>query len=421
MNISIVHVIILLASNGWLSIFQLDEDISKELYRNAADFYYDHNQLDSAYYYTSKIFELDKNNLYIGKAYYLNAFMFEKNGDHLNAIENSLNAVKYFRIADDSKREAKSRHLLGNIYYDNYHYEGAIKNYQISAKLFNSIGDQESKGLILRSLGLVLRDSKGYLAAQESFIKSLKIFESLNDQELVATLLNDLGLIELDRNNYNDAKKYFIRSLNLSSSTSLAQVNEAWFNHNMGVLNLQQSKLSEAKLFFEKSIFLMQELEMNKYLPSIYNDLASLNLKEKDTIDASELFELSKNVSLEYGNSTELIEATSNLKNIYKSRSNYDLAFANVDLMELEMKKRLEMTDKLERLNAKYEIVLANSRKEVFAIKQEALYNKRVLIISFTVLFFMVALYSVQIRFKHKKMRFFLSEIDTEVRGEQNP
>jgi len=164
-----------------------------------------------------------------------------------DAINDYIQALTFFKKADDKRGEAKVYNNIGNLYKDN--------NYE-------------------RSL--------------EYFQKALDIGRQISDQSLIATSYLNLGNFCFRKNSYNQALKYYNDSETIFGALR-DSVNLIQCEQNRGVMYYYLSELPMAEKLLTDANKKAKEKDLNEAVASIDITLASIYISESKFDEASKI------------------------------------------------------------------------------------------------------------------------------------
>lgn len=266
-----------------------------------------------------------KVNRHIGRIFY-----FQK--DYFNALVH-LNKAKagYVKLTRD-KEQAQIDQYLGDVYLAQNFFGKAKASYTAAFEKFIEKEDYPKAANIARFLGRITLELGDLDGAIVYFSQSLDLHGSLEDLPNIAIDYNDLALTRLKQKDYNEAEEnnavaYDIRS-EIKDTLGIAESLK-----NYGIIYSELNNKAKATPFLKKSAVLLNSIEVQNGIPSIYKEIADAFSTLKD-------FPLAYKYEKEYANSqkalfdkdkaTALLELTTK----YKSESEAEEQKQQIALLE---------------------------------------------------------------------------------------
>ncbi|MFI5236443.1 MAG: protein kinase [Ignavibacteriales bacterium] len=174
-----------------------------------------------------------------GRCYNLKGMInIYQHNDMASALENFLQARKYFSEAGQPIRVSGVEVNIGNIYNIFAQYEKAEEHWKNASNINQSVGNLDQEGILLQSFGLFYMDRQKYDSAVESLLKAQNIFLSLGKENYYGVVLINLGEVYIKiceyqkaLNNLKEAYKIFDRVKNHEEiSEALMPLGKLYFN-----------------------------------------------------------------------------------------------------------------------------------------------------------------------------------------------
>ena len=250
-------------------------------------------------------------------------------GEHVNAMNSYLRALKIMEDLGDKKEIALSLYWIGEAYQEQGMFTKALEYYQKGYKIDNVLGnklglanyytkvgtvysrlDDCSKAMeyhkksltlyeelndtfyisgALNNIGVAYQCQKKYSKALEYFLRSLKIDETLGDQEGIIISLNNIGECYRENNDYMQALDYFKKAQKLQEKMGGIGITSELLR-NIGMLYIKQGHYKKAVVECEKSLKIAKEMESIQFQKNACECLYT-SYKEVDRNKALDYFE----------------------------------------------------------------------------------------------------------------------------------
>lgn len=158
------------------------------------------------------------------------------------AIENYLNAMKYFKRGQNSQGEAKVYNNIGNLYMDG-DFDRALEYYNKSLTIAKKLNIESLLASIYGSLGNIYQRKKNYYIALANYQKSVNIFKKINNPVGITQGLQNIGVAFFNLNQINKAEEYLVQAINEAIENDLNNI-------------IARSNITLASIYIQKSDFL---------------------------------------------------------------------------------------------------------------------------------------------------------------------
>ncbi len=278
---------------------------------------------------------------------------------------------KAIKESDCINDKAEGQILLADVYSRHADWSKSIEALNNAIHLFEAAKNEKGIARCENLLGAIYGEKGELEEAKKHFEKSLTLLNQ--EKEMIASIESNLGIIENIRGNYSKAFEYFKRSLrNFELMGNHRRVAE--LRHNMGMLNVSLSKLSEAIDEFDQCIEISQK---NGFMPILALTLLSKAnvLLAKDELDAAEMF---ANKSMEISHQ---IDDKLTLADIYKTKSLIEKRRKNYQKAESYLKSSLRLNNKVNNLlnSAETNLELGKLYGELSRFQEQELYLRQAL------------------------------------------
>ncbi|TAF67776.1 MAG: tetratricopeptide repeat protein [Cytophagales bacterium] len=253
----------------------------------------------------------------ISKAY------FGKNPD--SALYIATKALKLAEKENYDIGKVDAIRCIGVVKYIKGNIIEALQNYQEALKLAEEIGYKKGIADNCNNIGVIYASQKEYEKALEYYQKDLKIEQELENEEDVAFSMNNIGVTYLSLKQYDKALEYQNKALDIQKKINDPRGIAASYQ-NIGEVYQAQEKYEDAFKYLNLSLQAYEKIgeKLEILYPLLH--LASLyQIKNQDTKAkeyALRVYALAK----EIGASSEILEASTLLYEIFKKEKNFEQA-----------------------------------------------------------------------------------------------
>lgn len=211
---------------------------------------------------------------------------------------------------------------VGNSYKSSIN--GAIENYLNALRYFKQCGDIEGQAKVYNNIGNLYRDLDN-TKSLTNFNKSLKLAKQLNNTELIAGLHLNIGSSYQQRKEYEKALWYYKESISMFAQLN-NKIGLIQSKQNLGVLYLNLGNFHEAELYLNEALRSAKEEKLNNSIAAINLTLSSVHIAQNEFKEAEDIIKdglaytrLLKDSKLEH-------DYTINSYELEKKRKNYSKA-----------------------------------------------------------------------------------------------
>jgi serine phosphatase RsbU (regulator of sigma subunit)/tetratricopeptide (TPR) repeat protein len=280
-------------------------------------------------------------------------------------------AVSLAREVKDDKGQANSHNNLGVFFLDRANYASALEQFMEAQRIREKIKDSAGLGDSYINIGLLYQYQELYPKAIETYQKALAIYTGLADSLSLGYICNNLGNAYMANQSLDSARKYLEVALlyKASDAYSLPSTYD-----NLGELYLKQNDLKQAAYFFDQALSIREKTENLMGIAESMMRLGNMACEKGNSTKAIELgkkgFELAEKV----GNTEMLPEAARLISRAYYKSGKAKEAYLWLEKY-LELKDSLFSTEILTRIagleaagkiqNQRTEIELLKSQKDL--------------------------------------------------------
>ncbi len=307
-----------------------------------------HENLGMAYYYRNEfseaLFHFKKSLKYslntgkdsiIARRYSDLGVIYDYLGTYDKASENYFKALKLFEKISDTQGIAKIYNNLGIINETFEKYKLALNYYKKSLKLKKqAIFNKQNIASTYVNIGSVNEKLNNNKEALFYYKKALKIFKTFQNDKYTGLCLNNIAEIYIKEKKYDKAKNILNEAIILSSGKE-GNMNIAKSYLLFAEVLIDKNKLSEAEIFFQKSMQIAKSLKLTSLREEILKKFIKLYALKKDFKSAflmqSDYLQLKDSI-----NTQKLKEKTEHLQIIYET----DKKEQKIQLLEKDLNKK---------------------------------------------------------------------------------
>ena len=309
--------------------------------------------------------------LNLGDEYYRFSILYKKREFNTLALHKVDSALYFYRLENNELKIAKSNLLKGRIYNKLGQHIEALKSIKSSFVTFDKVKDTFNIAVVKLNLGNIYKNMNNIKESAQFYHESVFHFNLLGLENKVANCYNNLGILYRFDNNLDSALFYYNKTLKIREKVSnLSSL--AILYHNYGELYLTNKEYDNALLYVNKS------LDIKKKLASTFSDkisyfvLAKIHFEMLDYHKAILYLKLSLNNSKGFYN-TIIKDSHLLIAKCYTQTQDYKLAtdhFKEHYLINDSILKRKESSS-IEKELIKYEIVKDSLVKSKLIMQKE--------------------------------------------------
>ena len=179
-------------------------------------------------------------------------------------------------------------------------------------------------------LGELYYKVKGIQPALDRHFQALAIFEKLNEPEQLAKTRGFIGTMYEKLGDYQEAVRHQRLALQLLDGEPQSMVN-AFILENLGSIYEDLEKYDSSRMYFNRAFELNKVLQDSIHLPGNINNLADIDRKTGNLVQALLLSQMAKAVSESLGNLYQEKSALVDLSKTYALMGDYDLAYGYLE------------------------------------------------------------------------------------------
>jgi tetratricopeptide (TPR) repeat protein len=215
---------------------------------------------------------------------------------------------------------------------------------------------------ILNSCGNIHSDLRDFKKAGDYYANALKLREALKDEEGVASSLLNIGVLNLEQEKIENARILFTQSLNIAENKGFPKI-VAFALNDLGWVHLSQGNYREALKVYKKSLKVSKGTG-DKYAAAIaMTNIGEIFLENGKTWKATKYFQQSIRGMKAIGELQQLCSPLMGLGKIYTSLGRFHeadellsnaLEIAEISGLKIELANTLRSTGELEERKGNY-------------------------------------------------------------------
>jgi tetratricopeptide (TPR) repeat protein/DNA-binding CsgD family transcriptional regulator len=309
-----------------------------------ADYFKDRGEIDSArYYYSQSIQGYTEINSTIGILFVNHSLAsFEQSlGNYDNALAFANRNIEIYENRDTVFTQhggafnliGAEYELLGGIHQEMGNYRIALNETLNALKFFEEIKDTLRQADALMQIGELERNLENFESAITHTKKAYDIYEKFDDKQYKSYAANGIGYSYLYLDKPKEALKYFEESLKLSKEIKNMDI-EGSSLINLGMANMAFGQNNEAMEYFGKGLAIHEELGYKKAITKDLNGLAEAQIRANNLKMALGNLNRSISIATEIGAKDNLSKAYSLRYAINKSLGNLEGALADHEMFK---------------------------------------------------------------------------------------
>ncbi len=186
----------------------------------------------------------------IGEAYRIMGIGEFYSNNNTLAIADYLNALSYFKRANNLLGQAKVYNNIGNLYLD-IDNDASLEYLQKGLKMAQELGNDKLIASAYLNIGNVYLKKKNFSLSLEYYDKSGKLFTKINDPVSMILILQNTGVINFKLKQYDKAEKLLLEANKEAKSKDL--------NTSIGKIDLELSSLYNVKKMYPEAAKFLEE------------------------------------------------------------------------------------------------------------------------------------------------------------------
>ncbi|WP_026899183.1 tetratricopeptide repeat protein [Daejeonella oryzae] len=162
-----------------------------------------------------------------------------------SAIENYLDALRYFKQSNNQEGIAKVYNNIGNLYLD-VDFDKSLEYLRQSQQIAEKLQIRDLLAGIYGNLGNIHQRKKNYNLALANYEKSVELFTKLNNPTGLTQILQNIGVAYFSLNKFEKAESYLLQAVKKAKENDLNNT-IARSNITLASLYIAKNKFAEAK------------------------------------------------------------------------------------------------------------------------------------------------------------------------------
>lgn len=287
--------------------------------------YYSSNNLDSAYYYSSKSLEISKvskNKVLEGKSLYLLGKLYKTSGKILNSRKIQNEAIEIYNNINYKEGIGECLNEIGNSYKSESKYDSAKYYYLQSIQFAKESNDSTSEAGIKINLGIVEDYSGNYDKAIAYYLDAEKYFSKVKDYTTLGMINLNIAFVQIMMKNMDKALEYMQKAKKLYSlNNNYLEI----FRVNSGIhqIYIEKNRLDLAKEYLEDNDKILNGINSPELIMEHYSAWGNYYVIEKNFIKAVEYLDRSMLIAKRLNSLSSYYQIFSNKGTIELQRGNY--------------------------------------------------------------------------------------------------
>jgi two-component system, sensor histidine kinase PdtaS len=203
-------------------------------------------------------------------------FLCEEKGEMPQALERYLESLKIFESIQYEKGISSALNSIAAIYTFQNNSVKALEFCNKSLVIRERIGDKVGMSHTLDNMGTIYMNLVDNGKALEYYYRSLKLREEFGDEYMISYSFNNIGGVYSAMNNLPKAIETHLKSLKIREQLN-DEYGMAMSYANLTDVYFKQKKYTKAKLYAEKSLYLIEKSKELRALESIESLLSNID------------------------------------------------------------------------------------------------------------------------------------------------
>jgi tetratricopeptide (TPR) repeat protein len=169
-----------------------------------------------------------------------------------SAIENYLEALRFFKQSNNEEGVAKVYNNIGNLYVD-VDFDKSLEYFTASLKIGEKLHIEDLLASIYGNLGNIHQRKKNYTMALANYQKSVDIFTRLNNPTGLTAGLQNIGVAYFSLNQFDKAETYLVEAIEKAKDNDLNNI-IARSNQTLAPVYIAQGRYQDAEKAIQEGI-----------------------------------------------------------------------------------------------------------------------------------------------------------------------
>lgn len=281
----------------------------------------------------------------IGSEYEVLGSIYMDRGSYKLAMQETLNALRFFEEIRDKVRKADALLQLGKIEYAQANFMSSLGYCEEAFKIYGEEDDKVYQSYAANSAGLASEALKKTELAEDYQKKSIDLAREMDVKSSLSISLKDLGRIAIHQKRYQVAKKLLQESLQIAQDTDI-KMNIASTLEEMALLDMETNNNLDALQKIDKVIEIAKPIGAKVILSKAYRTRSKIHEQlnnNKESIKDMRIF-INLNDSIYNSTKSRQIEE---LKTLYETeKKETALALQEEEIKTLNEKAKVDKLTK---------------------------------------------------------------------------
>ncbi|WP_149275750.1 tetratricopeptide repeat protein [Pareuzebyella sediminis] len=246
-------------------------------------------------------------------------------------------ALDRFKSINSIRGQIFALHSLATIEREKGNFDQAILLTQRILDMYTDqnrqqtdLGNFDLRGSEYEVLGGIYFEKGQYTLALDYTLMALRFFEDIKDEVRAGDALKQLADIEFEQQNYDSALKYAIKAMEIYRTND----DKIYLGYAANTAGIAAEKLEDnkgAEAYFEQSLLLAREMNVQTMISQSLKDLARLRTMNGEYYEARKLLEESLALSRQQDIKLNHTQALYELAQLDMAENNMDAALKNIN------------------------------------------------------------------------------------------
>jgi signal transduction histidine kinase/tetratricopeptide (TPR) repeat protein len=213
--------------------------------------------------------------------------VYENEGNYPQAFKNFLAALKINTAIQNYGSIAGNNNNIGDIYRKQNNYKKALLHYSAALEANRNAGDEMQMASSYNSIGTIYRLQGMYTDAAQNILTSIELYQNIDFKYGLAYAFNNIALVRYRQaltSSSSDERAKFLNDALENAQHGIENFNAIGQHEGVaecyitiGLVNTEQAKYAEARIFLNDALGLSKELKVKEKIRDSYLAMASLD------------------------------------------------------------------------------------------------------------------------------------------------
>lgn len=226
----------------------------------------------------------------VGRSHFFLGFSYKKRGEYGKAVDEYIQAARYFNELNMYKYYAHTLNNLGSISIIAGNFESAARFFEKAIIIHEFFAQKNYLIAGYWNIGYCQMKLSEYQLAESFYKSALNLSKSLNDNSKIYESYKYIGELALEQCHFKEAREAHIKELNFLDDNDNG-LKRAVTLHNIGSIYLEEGDYENAKRYYNQAVDIKRRLDNGNSLMITYKQLGLLYLKNNEIAQGIKMLE----------------------------------------------------------------------------------------------------------------------------------